>query len=316
MRIDHIALILFGLIAGAANAVAQSDMQISQYWSVPGYYNPAAIALDKNLTVAALSRLQWVGITNAPTSFMLLAETPFKLLKKTHSVGLIALNDKAGLFSNLNFGLQYAYHAKLWDGELSLGVRAGVINQTFDGSKVDIPSTPDHDPADDAIPRTSVSAMGFDAAFGVYYQHKYFYTGLSSTHLTQPVLELTDRSYSQFDRVYYFTGGSNIALKNSLYELQPSFLLKSDFRSTQVDLTVRLIYNKMFWGGISYRLQDAVVLLLGAHIGAVRVGYAYDISTSPLGKVSSGSHELFAAYSLKIDLDNKTKNKHKSIRLL
>lgn len=36
----------------------------------------------------------------------------------------------------------------------------------------------------------------------------------------------------------------------------------------------------------------------------------------PIVKASSGSHEVFLGYSLKLDLSDKNKNKHKSIRIM
>jgi hypothetical protein len=93
-------------------------------------------------------------------------------------------------------------------------------------------------------------------------------------------------------------------------------LVKSTLQTTQVDVTCRLLYNKVVWGGLNYRLGDAVSLLIGAELKGIRFGYSYDIGTSALARASGGSHELFASYMLKLDLQSKSKNKHKSIRIL
>ena len=315
MRIPHLVILLLMLVLPAALR-AQQEPQISQYWALPGFSNPAAIAQGDRLTVGALDRMQWVSVTNAPKTFFATAETPFKLIGKKHGVGVIVISDQAGLFAATDLALQYAFRLKLWRGELSLGIRAGFTSQSFDGTKVDIPSTPDHDPSADAIPRTSVSAMGFDAGVGAYYSDPRFYAGLSAMHLPQPELELDEKSYLQVKSVYYLTAGCNIALRNPLYELQPSVLIKSTFQTTQVDITCRLLYNKVVWGGLNYRYGDAVSVLIGADLKGIRVGYAYDIGTSALASASGGSHELFASYMLKLDLGSKSKNKHKSIRIL
>lgn len=309
-------LIALLLLAAPALLRAQQEPQISQYWALPGYTNPAAIAQGDRLTVGALDRMQWVGVTNAPKTFLATAETPFKLIGKKHGVGVIVVSDQAGIFASTDFALQYAFRMKLWRGELALGIRAGVTSQSFDGSKVDIPDTDDHDPSADAIPRTSVSAMGFDAGAGAYYSDSRFYAGISAMHLPQPELDLDENSYIQLKSVYYLTVGCNIALKNPLYELQPSMLVKSTLQTTQVDVTCRLLYNKVVWGGLNYRLGDAVSLLIGAELKGIRFGYSYDIGTSALARASGGSHELFASYMLKLDLQSKSKNKHKSIRIL
>lgn len=69
-------------------------------------------------------------------------------------------------------------------------------------------------------------------------------------------------------------------------------------------------------GGLSYRWKDAMVIMIGAEYRNFIAGYAYDYPVSAIVKASSGSHEVFLGYSLKLDFSDKNKNKHKSIRIL
>lgn len=304
------------LIMSLSRLYAQSDAQISQYWALPGYINPSALSLNDNLNVAALTRMQWTEISNSPTTFFITAEMPFKLFKKNQAAGIILINDKAGLFSNTSFALQYAYKMKMEEHNLSLGLRLGGSTQGFNGSKVEIPNTPDHNSSDAAIPSTDVSAMAFDLGFGAYYQYKGLHAGFSVAHLSAPEIELDEKSYIKLERTYYLTGGYNIELRNPLYELQTLFLVKTDMIFWQEEIDAILSYNKMFFGGLGYRFGDALKVYLGVEIKGVRLNYTYDVSTSAMARVSSGSHELSASYNIKLDLSGKSKNKHKSIRIL
>ncbi len=72
----------------------------------------------------------------------------------------------------------------------------------------------------------------------------------------------------------------------------------------------------MFNGGFSWRVNESVILLLGAKIGSFQVGYAYDFPTTPLFKATSGSHELIVSYKLKLKKSKSGKNRHKSVRIL
>ena len=63
---------------------------------------------------------------------------------------------------------------------------------------------------------------------------------------------------------FYFMGGGNIPIKNTLFELQPSVLVKTDFIFTTAEITAKLQYNRFFLRGLAYRYNDAVALLLGA----------------------------------------------------
>lgn len=314
MRLHSLLILILLLFPICANA--QIDAQLSQYWALPGYLNPAAIASGEQLTVSALSRLQWVGMPNAPKTFLGTAEMPFRFMKRQQAVGLLVISDQAGLFSHQTYQLQYAVRFKWGRGTFSTGIRLGATDQTFDGTKIEIPESEENDSADEAIPRTRVSAMAFDAALGVSYQHPCFTLALSSTHLTSPELELDQHSYIKLDRLYYLTGTGNIVLRNPLYELQPGFLLKSDLRSWQTELTMRMLYKKVVWGGISWRRKDAVVFLAGGKIGRVTVGYAYDLTTSAVRKAAKGSHELFVTYQMPVELGRKGNNRYKSIRIL
>ena len=93
-------------------------------------------------------------------------------------------------------------------------------------------------------------------------------------------------------------------------------LLRTDFSMIQAEVTARVRYNKFLSGGVAYRWKDAVTLQIGAEYKKLFLGYSYDYPLSAISKASSGSHEILAGYSLKLNLSGKNKNKHKSIRIM
>ena len=311
-------------VATAFVCSAQVDTQLSQYWSLPSYYNPAAIGRTDYLHIMGGTRLQWVGIPNAPTAFLASADMPVKIGKKRIGVGVVFQQESIGLFSNLNAGAQVAYKQKLLGGVLSIGLQVGIFDQNFKGSKVYIPDDDEfHQDTDDAIPRNDLHGTAFDMNVGVYYTHKWFWAGVSATHVMEPTVSLnTDEGSdeamyeTQAGRMFYFMGGSNIPIKNTLFEIQPSFMVRSDFKSVQPEVTARVRYNKFLSGGVAYRYKDAVSVQLGAEFKNFFVGYNYDYPTSAISKASSGSHEVFVGYNVKLNLGDKNKNKHKSIRIM
>ncbi len=60
-------------LASAPEASGQTDAQLSQYYAVPTFYNPAAAGSGAGdmMRLRGGARLQWVGIDNAPMTFML-----------------------------------------------------------------------------------------------------------------------------------------------------------------------------------------------------------------------------------------------------
>lgn len=322
--LKYVTLLL--LTAAALTARAQSDAQFTQYYEVPSYYNPGAIGTTDLLKIRAGMRMQWVGIDRAPRTFAAVADMPFKFINRRWGVGLVVQQGSRGLYSDMNIGAQIAYKQRLFKGELTIGARVGFIDQAFKGSEVFLPDDDDyHEGTDDGIPTNDIRGNALDLGLGVFYTHRLFWAGISCAHLNSPSVKLnaesgeggTERNYEfNVGRTLYFIAGSNIPIKNSLFEVIPSLLVKSDFTFTTAEVTARLRYNKFLSGGIGYRYNDAVSITLAAELKGFYVGYSYDYPTSAIAKASSGSHEIFAGYSLKLDFSEKNKNKHKSIRIM
>lgn len=333
----YILVLLSALLAGSRfTAIAQTDQQFTQYFEVPSVYNPAAIGNLDRIRIRAGGRLQWVGIDNAPKNFLLTGDMPLKLFGKRFGVGLVAQQESAGLFRNLSVSAQVAYKQKLFKGELTAALQIGFANEVFKGSEVFIPDDDDyHDSKDEAIPETDVSGNALDLGAGVYYLHKWFWAGVSCTHLNSPTITFSDDNGSlsgsgstgstgesaknyefQLRRTIYFMAGSNIPIKNTLFEVMPSVLVRSDFTFTRFELTGRVRYKKFLTAGIGYRHDDAVSAILGAEFKGFYIGYSYDYPITAISKASHGSHELVLGYSVKLNLSGKNNNKHKSIRIM
>lgn len=310
----------------AFRAYPQADVQLTQYWSVPAYYNPAATGNTDFLRVRGGARLQWIGIDNAPKSFFGVADSPLKVGKKRIGVGLNISQESLGLFSDLMINAQGSYKLRMFGGELSVGVQVGYFNQKFKGSEITTPGGDDyHDSNDEALPMQDLTGSAIDFSAGLFYTKKNVWFGASCLHLTQPKVSLTlegsestETKEYEFDipRMAYFMGGGNFRIKNTLFEIQPSFLVKTDFTMFTAEVTARAVYNRFLSFGLGYRWKDAVSVMIGAELKNFFLGYAYDYPFSAIGKVSSGSHELIAGYQLKLDFSGKNRNKHRSIRIM
>lgn len=313
-------------LCGVNGASAQSDVQFTQYWAVPAYYNPAATGSTDYLRIRGGARLQWVGIENAPSSFMVVADSPLQLMRKRIGVGVVMSQESLGLFSNMLFSAQGSYKFKLFKGELSAGLQVGYFTSRFKGSDVYIPDGDDyHEPNDPSIPNQDLTGGALDLSAGVHFTHKLFYAGISCLHANNPKVSMSregsestesEQYETEFKRMAYFIAGSNIQLKNSLFELQPSMLVKTDFSAFMAEVTMRARYNKFLSVGLGYRWKDAISVMVGAEYKNFFLGYAFDYPTSAISKASSGSHEIVAGYRMKLDFSGKNKNKHRSIRIM
>ena len=274
---------------------AQVDAQFTQYWAVPTYYNAGAVGNIDFIHITAGSRLQWLGIEHSPKTFVAMADMPFKFFERRWGTGVVLQQESMGLFKSVTAAAQIAWKKQLLGGTLSVGVQPGMLNQSFNGDSTYIPSNDQaHSTIDDAIPEGRVNGTAFDVSAGIMYTHKKFWVGVSATHLTAPTV--TMRVGESADNVYEFDVGRTYYF--------------------MAEATARVRYNKFLSAGVGYRHKDAVSLMFGANVKDFFIGYSYDYATSAISKASSGTHELFVTYNVKLDMKEKNKNKHKSIRIM
>ncbi len=295
---------------------AQYDAAFTNYWALQSYFNPAASGIEGKLDVQGVYSMQLVGFENAPSTILATADLPLFFIGPRHGVGVGFMNDNIGLFSNKKFYLQYAYHQPLWGGRLSIGARVGFLNETFDGSEVDVEDT-----GDPAFATSQVDGMSVDVDAGIRYTYKSeWYAGFSSMHLTAPTIKLGDDKMNEtsVSRLYYLTGGYNLHFRTPQYALYTSAIVRTDFLAWRADITARLAYDGdkiHMYAGVSYSPTTSVAILLGTVFNGVKIGYSYEIYTGGVGALN-GTHEFLVGYQMDMDMFKKGKNLHKSVRIL
>lgn len=328
-RKQSLILVLLAILA-AFPALAQTDPNLSQYYEVPSYYNPAATGNTDFIRIRGGSRMQWVGIDGAPRTFLALADMPFKIGKHRIGLGVNFMQESIGLYKTLSAGAQISYKLRKFGGTWSVGLQIGLYDQAFKGSEIYIPDGDDyHEGNDDALPRNDIHGTALDLGLGLWFEHRLFYAGLSTAHLTSPAITMQSESASggsesasghtfefKARQTLYFTAGSNIPIKNTLFEIMPSVLVKSDFKNTATEINARARWRKFISFGLGYRFDDALIVSVAAEYKNFFLGYSYDYATSAIRQASSGSHEILAGYSLKLDLSDKNRHRHKSVRIL
>ncbi len=307
-------LLVLALVSQSVRA--QYDAAMTNYWSLQSYFNPAASGIEGKLDIQGVYSMQMTGYDNAPATMLATADLPLFFLSPRHGVGLGFMNDDIGLFSNKKLYLQYAYHIPLWKGHLSIGARVGVLNETFDGSDLDV-----EDSGDPAFPTSEVDGTAFDLDFGLRYTRKgKWYAGISSMHLTAPTIALGDeKDYeTEVSRLYYLTGGYTFMFRNPQFGLAATTIVRTDFDAWRGDITARLLMNtdklKMY-AGLSYSPTISVALLVGTTFHGVKIGYSYEMYTGGVG-VLNGTHEIVVGYQMDLNMFKKGKNLHKSLRIL
>lgn len=316
-NMKKIWLFIVFLLVVSSLGISQQDAQFSQNMFNHLLVNPGYAGSGNAINASAIIREQWIGWEGNPKTTVFSVHSPFKPFGINSGIGINILDDKIGFESNMGINLSYAYKRVIGPGNLGIGLNIGLVNKSIEG-EWSIPESDLHTPAssDPAIPSGKESDMGFDLGFGAFYSFDKFYAGISVAHLLEPTIDYGLTAKSKLSRHYYFTGGYSFQLKNPLFEIMPSIFIKSAGGSVQYDINGLLQYNKKFWGGVSFRLQDALVVMGGMKLGnGLKFGIAYDFTLSEIRAYSNGSVEVMVGYSMNVSLDKKTQ-KYKSVRYL
>jgi len=307
------------LFVVGAGVYAQQDAQFTQNMFNKLAINPGYAGANGGICFTLLSRTQWTGFDGHPQTHLFSTDA---LIFNKHGVGLTVFQDKLGIESSLVAKLAYSYHLTLGPGSLGIGLDAGMLNKSFGTGFIAV----DDPTLDPSIPNSGTSASTFDLGVGLYYNiPNKMYVGISTLHLTASELkDVADAggagalNYAQ-SRHYYIMAGYDWDINGSgRWVLKPSILAKTDAASTQLDINALMMYNNLLWGGVSYRIEDAIAVLAGVNIPqlpGLKIGASYDITTSTLGDYSNGSLEFMIKYCTNISKPAKREVYH-SVRFL
>jgi type IX secretion system PorP/SprF family membrane protein len=277
--------------------------------------NPGFAGSSNVINASLLNRYQWVGFPGAPITTVFNADAALRLIGDNDGLGITIISDAIGYEKNVSVGLLYSWRTQVGEGKLGSGISLGLMNKNLKPDWTSVDGNDLVNLSDPAIPKQEVNGILADIGLGLYYQHRDYYLSLSVKHVNQPSFSYELSGKYSMRRHYYFMGGYNFRMNNEMFEFLPTFFFKTDASSYQVDLNAIIQYDKRLWGGLGYRLDDAVILLMGAELwNGIKFGYAYDVSTSALSRYNSGSHEFYLAYS--ILLGKKKTHKYKSVRFL
>lgn len=293
---------------------AQQDPQFSQNMLNHMTVNPAFAGQQNRWVVSGIYRNQWQAMDGAPETYAFNVDGPLKLGRTDGGIGLNLMSDKLGMQTYLHLMLNYSYKQTLSLGVLSVGIKFGVVNSKIEGEYHVVEGTADQDPALNGS-KADLSKILFDAGLGVFLTGQRFYAGIAVSHLTKPKMTIGLTGKFFFTPHMYLTGGYTFPLSPA-FDIQPSAFVKTDFASTQYSVNANVVFHKMYWGGISYRYEEAIVFMGGLELkNGILAGYSYDWNAGGIGKYLGGTHEVTLSYSFGLK-SGKRQKIYKSVRFL
>ena len=275
---------------------------------------------DGFTSVNLTSRKQWVGYADGPTTYSLSFAT--RLLKRKNNVvakkligarsGNVGIggniySDKNGAINRTGAAFTYAYHIHFKEGQLSFGLTGSFEQVGIDKSLLGSEFL-NTEPAK-VISAISNNVYIPDAATGVYYMYRNFYTGLSIDQIFQSGIariyhNVVNSNSSMinytFLRQYYYVIGYNIPFGEN-YNVEPFIFLRTDERGNNlVDFTIKATYRKSFWMGYAFRTDfigdNTSVITVGFRVNSLYFGYGFEYQNSAVSMNTYGTNELIIAY--------------------
>ncbi|GAB3202961.1 type IX secretion system membrane protein PorP/SprF [Pontibacter aydingkolensis] len=289
-------------------AQAQQRPQYSQYMVNNYLLNPAITGIEDYADIRVSHRRQWVGLDGAPVTSYVTAHTPLNKgaasTKYTralahHGVGVAFHTDKTGPLRRSGLTGSYAYHLPVTRSiNVSAGAAVGIIRNSVNASDLEFTN-----PNDPLIGGGSFNNNVVDLNLGLWIYSQSFSIGVAGAQLLEDLgsfqAEGSTNPALSLQRHYFITGAYRFSPTERL-DIVPSVMVKlADPSPASIDANMRVVYNRQFWVGASYRHNDALVAMVGVYVNPlIDVSYSYDVTSSNLNRVSAGTHEVVVGFKL------------------
>jgi type IX secretion system PorP/SprF family membrane protein len=323
-------LLLFWVLLISGTAHSQQRMRYTQYLLNPFLTNPAVTGVEPYADIRAGFAQQWVGFKGAPRSVYLTAQKglftrnvvvedltlnslpahgrgkvgPTRTILQGKNmigagkgpdfhmgVGLQLFSESTGPIAYNGLAGSFAAHLKLV-GKLRMGIGASMEMLNYRLNPATIEMLNDNDIAL-ATNRVSLLLPSLNA--GVVFYTPRFFIAAASRQVLQNRVEFNPANpvVSGLEIHYFAQAGLRLKLAENIM-MTPSLAIRTvSAAPPSIDLSLQGAYKDLLFLGMTYRHQDALAWMAGFRFNQnFRLDYAYDYTTTQLGKFNSGSHSI------------------------
>lgn len=294
------------IVMSGVSVQAQQDPQFTQYMLNNLYVTPAYAGVEGVTQLTAIHRSQWQGYQSsfgdggAPTTQMVSFTAP--VYKVRGGFGTYIINDQLGPQNNLEAQAMFAYHLGIKDSKLSFGIKAGIYSVSINGTYYRY--IQDGDPQ---IITGKESQVRPDLGFGLFYRSEKYYMGFGVNHLLKSQFDFgLNEARNALENHMNFTAGYFYEVNFDL-KLNPTILVKTDFKEYSFDLGLIATLKDKMWAGLSFRQSEAANVMLGYSFlkdKALKFGYAIDVVVKDQEAKENFSHELLLSYQLPVAINS------------
>ena len=306
-NINVLLMVLSILVLSYSTSNAQTEPMYSQYMYNMLGVNPAYAGNREATSLNFFQRNQWIGLKGAPKT------TSVSIDQAVHESnmgwGVQAYDDRLGVEAATGVNAMLSTKIRVSEnGVLSGGLSIGLMNYKVNLNDVMNRYTPN----DPSFVSTSKPSQWMPmVGAGLFYNTDKFYMGLSSPSLLQSRIANyanLNSGIQKMDAFHLFLNAGYVLTLNEDVKLKPSTMIKMvSGAPIEFDLNTNIWLRDVVSLGASYRTGDAVVGMVETQINEnLRMGYAYDMTISPLKYYNNGSHEILLRYEFS---NNKAKVK-------
>lgn len=296
-------LIAFFLYTVVINA--QQQGLYTQFMYNKMVFNPGYVGSLEAPAASLIHRSQWIGFEGRPESTSLSYQT--NVNDNKIGLGGAIFRHSIGIHEDISLMGVYTYRIKLGKAShLGLGLAPSIKHWAIKYTDERIKATQGTF-IDNSISDVDESKFVANIGFGLYYHSERFFLGISAPRLARADLDFD--SYSEKTSVealhFYLMTGYAIPLSRYV-ELTPQVMVRYvENAPFDFDANLMLSMAERYHLGVTYRSYHGVEKVIGESIDVMAavnitksflVGFAYDVSVSPLRTYHSGSLEFAARY--------------------
>lgn len=318
----HVLFVCCLLIFTGFVSYAQ-DIHLSQFYETPLLRNPALAGIfTGDVRIQAVYRNQWSSVTIPYQTGALSGEAKFPVGNHNDYItgGLQLTYDVAGSshFRTSQVLPTINFHKSLSDEKdmyLSIGVMGGFSQRQFNPAKLTFDNQYNNGAFDPSAPNGEHFAkVGFtypDVATGISFSSSLgeninWFVGTSYYHFNKPKVSFyNDKSIELHPKWEYNAGVSAQLSDFTRLIVQYNQLKQGKYSEVNagglLGYTIQIRQgadntNRMIYGGLFYRLNDAIIPVIKLELEKYEVGFSYDFNVSKLSKASQG----FGGYEISI----------------
>lgn len=282
----RLLILLLSIIIFAVVANSQQLPQISLRHHNLFLNNPAVAGSTSSQEIKILHREQWAGFENAPTTSCI---SFHRELNTTNGLGGYIINDVTSPSSRFTINASYSYIIDMDDVFLAFGLSGSIVQYRLHSDILTY-----RDINDPVMAFNTEKRWRPEANIGLLLYSKRFYFGFAINQLLKSQFRpfsTGDLGEIDMSRHIYFMGQYDIL--SGFHKISPGLFIGYAKKSpVSAELNLSYSYQNSLMANLGYRLGDAFNIGIGYRFGRFSVAYSYDIVSSTLRNINSGSHEV------------------------